>query len=172
LTWSQDLYPVREAFVLVKSLVFPGTPLPVAEYHAQFPSAYESVGRARRAIIAFAGEWFAGDDLNDIESAAGEALANCAEHGHKNGTNIDVVCRCDGNALSIEIKDAGQGFDRWNARDYVKPLSSAPRGYGTYIMRRLMDEIEYTDLGTRICLTKRLRPDKAADAGDRGKRFG
>ena len=43
---------------------------------------------------------------------------------------------------AIEIADAGKGFERWNACEFMKPRSSAPRGYGTLIMRRLMDEIE------------------------------
>ncbi len=107
--------------------------------------------------------------MSDIESAVGEALANCAEHGAAHGTNIDVACRYEGRTLTIEIKDAGQGFERWNVRDYVKPLSTAPRGYGTYIMRRLMDEIEYSEHGTRVRLTKHCR---TADVADISERFG
>ena len=139
----------------------------MAEFHAQFPSAYESVGKARRAVVAFAREWFAGNDLNDIESAVGEALANCAEHGYVNGTNIDLRCRYDGGELTVEIKDAGTGFDRWDASDYLTPLSAAPRGYGTYIMRRLMDEIEYTEHGSRVRLVKRRGTANAADVSER-----
>jgi anti-sigma regulatory factor (Ser/Thr protein kinase) len=154
---------------LVTSLVHTGTPSGVAEYHARFPSAYESVGKARRAVIAFAREWFSGDELSDIESAVGEALANCAEHGHVSGTHIDVRARCDGRDLTVEIADAGKGFERWNACELVKPLSSAPRGYGTFIMRRLMDEIEYTERGRRVRLLKR-RP--ASQFADSSKRFG
>ncbi len=121
-------------------------------------------------MTSFAREWFSADALSDIESAVGEALANCAEHGYVNGTHIDVRCSFDGEALTIEIKDAGQGFDRWDATDFVKPLSSAPRGYGTYIMRRLMDEIEYSERGTRVRLVKRR--DEAAGDGELESRFG
>lgn len=156
--------------MLVKAHASPGTSCLVAEYHAQFPSASASVGKARRAVTAFAREWFSGDALCDIESAVGEALANCAEHGYVNGTHIDVRCTFDGQALTIEIKDAGRGFDRWNATDFVKPLSSAPRGYGTYIMRRLMDEIEYSERGTRVRLVK--RNGAAAVGAERETRFG
>lgn len=115
-------------------------------------------------MVAFARKWFRGAELCDIESAVGEALANCAEHGHVNGTLIDVRCRFAGGALTIEISDAGKGFDRWNATDFLKPLATASRGYGTYIMRRLMDEIEYSDRGRRVRLVKRRRTDAAAGA--------
>jgi anti-sigma regulatory factor (Ser/Thr protein kinase) len=144
----------------------------VAEYHAQFPSAHASVGKARRAVTAFAREWFSGDELSDIESAVGEALANCAEHGYVNGTNIEVRCWFDGRQLTVEIKDAGKGFDRWNASDYVKPMSTAPRGFGTYIMRRLMDEIEYSEHGTRVRLVKRRILKNALDRTELTERFG
>jgi anti-sigma regulatory factor (Ser/Thr protein kinase) len=155
--------------LLVISHLHAGTPSGVAEYHARFPSAYESVGKARRAVIAFAREWFSGDDLGDIESAVGEALANCAEHGHVSGTHIDVRCSCDGRELTVEIADAGKGFERWNACEFMKPRSSAPRGYGTFIMRRLMDEIEYTERGTRVRLLKRRL---AAKLEAKRERFG
>jgi anti-sigma regulatory factor (Ser/Thr protein kinase) len=125
------------------------------------------VGKARRAVTAFAREWFSGDDLSDIESAVGEALANCAEHGYVNGTNIDVRARFDGRELTVEISDAGKGFERWNALEFVKPRCSAPRGYGTFIMRRLMDEIEYTDRGTRVRLLKRRAAVQAEQKGER-----
>jgi anti-sigma regulatory factor (Ser/Thr protein kinase) len=96
-----------------------------------------------------------GDDLTDIESAVGEALANCAEHGSVNGSTIDVRCRYSDGMLSIEIQDGGGGFEHWTARDCPRPQSDAPRGYGTYIMRRLMDEIEYSERGTRVRMVKR-----------------
>jgi anti-sigma regulatory factor (Ser/Thr protein kinase) len=144
----------------------------VAEYHAQFPCVCASVGTARRAIVAFAREWFAGEELSDVESAVGEALANCVEHGHVLGSNIDVHCRYDGGALYVEIADAGRGFERWNIREPAKPPADAPRGYGTYIMRRLMDEIEYSERGTRIRLVKRRMANDVEAVRCRSERFG
>jgi anti-sigma regulatory factor (Ser/Thr protein kinase) len=157
--------------MLVNIIDAPGTGASVTEYHAQFPSLSASVGKARRAVVAFARRWFRDVELSDIESAVGEALANCAEHGYVNGTFIDVLCRFADGELTIDIKDAGEGFDRWDATDYLKPLSAAPRGYGTYIMRRLMDEIEYSDRGSRVRLIKRRAGDAAA-RDVRGQRFG
>ncbi|HEX5274174.1 MAG TPA: ATP-binding protein [Candidatus Rubrimentiphilum sp.] len=138
----------------------------MAEYRKEFPSAFECVGPARRAVVDFARQWFSGEDLSDIEYAVGEALSNSAEHGHKTGTAIDVLCRCDGRDLIIEVKDSGAGFPRWNASDYVRPMSHAARGYGTFIMRELMDEMEYSEQGTRLRLSKRVA-SAASDAGER-----
>ena len=131
----------------------------VAEYRAQFPSAVASVGKARRAVVAFARQWFSGETLSDIESAVGEALANCAEHGFRSGTEIDVHCGFDGQTLTVEINDAGNGFARWNATEHAPPRANALRGYGTYIMRCLMDDMAYSERGTRLVLVKRLATD-------------
>lgn len=144
----------------------------MSTYHAQFPSAHGSVGTARRAIVDFARSWFAGVELADIESAVGEALANCAEHGYRDDGVIAVTCRADGERLTIEIQDAGTGFERWNHSDWTQPTSSAPRGYGMFIMRRLMDEIEYSDRGTRLRLVKRLPRARAAESDACQERFG
>lgn len=128
----------------------------MAEYCAQFENGLENVGPARRAVVEFASQWFGDEDLDDIESAVGEALANSAEHGAKSGGAIEVRCRVEGNRLVIDVKDTGDGFDRWNAADYVKPLDGIARGYGIYIMRELMDEVEYSERGTHLRLVKRL----------------
>jgi len=139
----------------------------MAEYRKEFPSAYECVGPARRAVVDFARQWFSGEELGDIEYAVGEALSNSAEHGHTNGTSIDIICRCDGAELIVEVKDSGAGFARWNASDYVRPMSNSARGYGTFIMRELMDEMEYSERGTRLRLSKRLPNAASCEGGER-----
>jgi len=120
----------------------------------------------------FARQWFSGAQLSDIESAVGEALANCAEHGYAHETFIEVRCQYDRGQLCIEITDSGTGFERWQSRDFSKPQASAPRGYGTYIMHRLMDEIEYTERGTRIRLVKLASDAAYASAEERTEQLG
>lgn len=134
----------------------------MAEYRARFPSKREAVPRARRAIADFARLWFSSDALADIECSVGEALANAFEHGGATDPFFEVHCRFDRGALVIDIRDYGGGFASWNATDYIRPLSDAPRGFGIFIMRQLMDTIEYSERGARIRLTKRV-----AEAGGR-----
>ena len=140
----------------------------VPELNAEFPSAYASVGKARRAIAAFAREWFDGIDLADIESAAGEALANCAEHGHRNGAAIRITCRADSDKLTIEFQDAGNGFDHWSITTCREPGDTKQRGFGIAIMHRLMDEVVYSERGTRLRLVKRRPNAVRAARGERG----
>ncbi len=64
------------------------------------------------------------------------------------------------------MKDSGAGFARWNASDYVRPMSNSARGYGTFIMRELMDEMEYSEHGTHLRQCKRLPDDLSCEAGE------
>lgn len=124
------------------------------EYRARFSSARASVAPARRAIVEFARQWFDGSDVHDIAAATGEALANAVEHGHVPNGEFSVFCAWDGERLTIEIKDSGKGFAGWRRREPHLPGPTAPRGYGTFIMRKLMDRIEYLDGGSRLRLVK------------------
>ena len=56
----------------------------------------------------------------------------------------------------FEVQDEGSGFI--GSLDAVGqlPPSDSPRGFGIYIMRQYMDEIEYEERGTRVRLKKRL----------------
>lgn len=137
------------------------------DYRAQFGNAFENVAQARRAVVEFAASWFTGEDLSDIESAVGEALANSAEHGAKSGGQVNVHCYFESGCFVIDVTDTGDGFARWNAVDYMRPLDNAARGYGIYIMRELMDEVEYSDRGTRLRLAKRLPAGPDARAARR-----
>lgn len=125
----------------------------MAEYRARFSSARASVAPARREIVEFARQFFDDSDLHDIAAAAGEALANAVEHGHVQDGEISILCTWDGERLTIEVKDSGKGFSAWR-REPELPRPTAPRGYGTYIMRTLMDRIEYSDGGSRLRLVK------------------
>ena len=58
--------------------------------------------------------------------------------------------------LVIEVKDHGTGFDCVTAMKNAAPDASGHRGFGIFLMRELMDEIAYSDCGSRIQLVKRL----------------
>lgn len=98
---------------------------------------------------------FRATELSDIETAAGEALANAAEHGDlKVAAGFAVAATCDESVLVIEIKDYGTGFDTGAVVDR-RPDPFAGRGYGIFLMKTLMDEVDYSESGTRIRLVKR-----------------
>ncbi len=95
--------------------------------------------------------------LADVENAAGEALANAAEHGDGTGNpGFDISATFDGNRLVIEIDDHGHGFDTAAVLARPVPDCFGYRGFGVYLMRTLMDEVAYDERGSRIQLVKRL----------------
>jgi anti-sigma regulatory factor (Ser/Thr protein kinase) len=94
--------------------------------------------------------------LDDIEAAVGEGLANAVEHGHRDDGGFEVSARRDGEVLVVEIKDSGRGFDHATVCAGAPPPVEALRGFGTFIMRELMDDVGYTEFGTRLRLIKRL----------------
>lgn len=132
-------------------------------YRARYPRGYGSVRRARHFITSIAARCgFDASALRDIESAAGEGLANAAEHGDdRSQSGFDVGVSFDGTRLTIEIKDYGAGFDT-DAVVAACPNTSNGRGLGIFLMRTLMDDVVYSDRGTRIRLaisrSARLQP--------------
>ncbi|HWZ88348.1 MAG TPA: ATP-binding protein [Polyangiaceae bacterium] len=126
----------------------------MARYHARFENAVASVGLARRALVQFAQcAGLEGAGLEDFECAIGEALANAVEHGERGFTVTAEIVR---GTLGVEIGDGGHGFQGWNELGELRVRSQAPRGFGIFIMRSLMDRIEYSEGGSKIRLFKRL----------------
>jgi anti-sigma regulatory factor (Ser/Thr protein kinase) len=127
-------------------------------FKARYRSELPSVAVARRAIGDFARVCgFHQVALDDIESAVGEALANAVEHGHRDHGWFRVTCEFEAEALTIEVKDLGGGFD-FHQPVCAERTELRPRGFGRTIMRACMDDVHYADGGTRVRLIKRVFP--------------
>lgn len=125
------------------------------EFQARFPNTRRAAAFARRSLIAhIAAYGYPDGDLADIETAVGEALANAAEHGHRTESGFEVRVYVRRDRIVIEVQDEGRGFR--SSASTPKPPHDAPRGYGIYLMRHLMDEVDFDELGTCVRLTKRL----------------
>jgi anti-sigma regulatory factor (Ser/Thr protein kinase) len=137
-----------------------------ATFRARFPCSFRSVGDARRRLVSFVQRYgFAPQVVADIECAIGEALANAAEHGYRDGTTFDVHARIDGGNLVIDVQDDGPGFPHAAVLAVEEPPAGSPRGFGIFIMRSMMDEIAYSDRGRRLTLKKRLPGSGGGAAG-------
>ena len=125
----------------------------MSEFSARYESSRSSVPLARHAVADFARSCgFCEDQVADIESAAGEALANAAEHGHRRGGRFRVRCRFDGDELSVEVRDAGRGFDESTVPSPAPDYSI--RGFGIFLMHRLVDSVNFFNNGTTVRLSK------------------
>lgn len=100
-----------------------------------------------------------GDALQSIELALHEALANAVVHGNRNNpTKAARLCLAVREDCRIEVvvKDVGAGFDRDQLPSPVAGENLlASHGRGIFLMKHLMDEVEFRfDGGTEIRLQR------------------
>ena len=92
--------------------------------------------------------------------AAGEALANAAEHGlERHGGSFTVRCSFEADALTIEVHDTGRGFQQRPDHN-APPPAERGRGFGMSIMRALMHSITYFRNGSAVRLVRRREQPK------------
>lgn len=130
------------------------------EFRRWFPPEPSYLFIARRGVREFAERCgFAGRELDDIESALGEGLANAVHYGALPSSGLTVRATFEDNGLIVEIHDGGPGFDRDKGPRGADDRAQAPRGYGILVMRRLMDRVTFGQNGSLVQLFKRLTVD-------------
>jgi serine/threonine-protein kinase RsbW len=110
-----------------------------------------------RILDAVAEAGFDSDQKLDLAVALSEALSNAVVHGNRQhprarvAITVTVVPR---KQAVIEVKDAGNGFDHANLSDPTDgPQLLEPRGRGVFLMKRLVDLVEFLPPGNRVRLT-------------------
>jgi serine/threonine-protein kinase RsbW len=100
------------------------------------------------------------DGCDDLHRALLEALTNAIIHGNREdpGKTVDVCAGCDDQArVVIAVTDHGDGFDPAVLAD---PTSGenlfAGHGRGVFLMRHLVDEVEFNLGGRQVVLRKRV----------------
>jgi len=111
-------------------------------------------------------------EVAKIEMAVDEACSNVLEHAyapHKEWRwqhrepEIRLEVHTEDGRLVIEINDHGQGFDfaKYQPADIENRLQQmAQGGYGIFIMRKFMDEVQYSSndqTGNTLRLVKYLK---------------
>lgn len=117
-----------------------------SELHLRGRAQPRTVAPLRRALRAFCeAAGIGGDALDDITTAAGEALANVVEHAYGDaGANrsVELRARFEGQELALEIADRGSFVTR-DPRPW--------RGFGLRIMRAVAHGMTIdTSDGTRV----------------------
>ncbi len=101
------------------------------------------------------------DVTYDMLLAVAEAAANATRHGRREDvrTEIRVRCALKAGVVSVTIADEGHGFDPASMPTDRLPDRFASGGRGLYLMRELMDEVEFDSGpgGTTVTLRRRLR---------------
>jgi serine/threonine-protein kinase RsbW len=107
---------------------------------------------------------FSESEAADLGLAVSEACANVIQHayGGQPGHPIDLRLNIDETKLVLSIRDMGAPFD---VNAYTPPDLSQPQegGYGVFIMRSMVDEVDYDTSGqhgTILTLVKYRRGPK------------
>jgi serine/threonine-protein kinase RsbW len=104
---------------------------------------------------------FAEEERTAVSISIVEAGTNAIQHGCRNGGECQVHMhfQVDPEALTVTVHDPGPGFDPVVLPDPTSPENLLKeRGRGIYIMRQMMDEVEFRfDHGTTVRLVKRRR---------------
>jgi serine/threonine-protein kinase RsbW len=97
------------------------------------------------------------DRIHDLAVALSEALSNAAIHGNGLDPNREVqisIKVVPHSRAEVEVKDDGHGFDHGRLSDPTHPEQLlAPGGRGVFLMRRLVDRVDYEDGGSLVRLT-------------------
>lgn len=99
------------------------------------------------------------DDLFDLRLCLEEALINAVKHGNKLQKNKEVYLKIkvSPQSIELEIKDAGSGFDYRNIPVPTdKENLEKTSGRGIFLIKELMDKVEFLDGGSRIRMVKSI----------------
>jgi len=121
----------------------------------------------RQIVQTFADEaGFDAKHAHAITLAVGEAIGNVIKHAYKNSPDrtFSLACTSNGSGLEVRIEDQGAPFDPLK-RESLPPDEIRPGGRGIYLMRTIMDELEYERRGD----TNVVRMRKFRDGADHGK---
>lgn len=106
-------------------------------------------------------------DVGAIELAVTEALVNAVRHGNGNdpARQVRVSYTTEEAVFVIQIEDEGQGFIRQDIPDpTLEENLKRPCGRGLLLMRSLMNNVEFNEIGNRVTLRKNLSHRKTGHA--------
>ncbi len=99
-----------------------------------------------------------------------EALANAMLCGNclDPSKRVKVEVAFQGSMITARITDEGGGFDPCCVPDPTLPTNLLkPDGRGIFLMRQLLDEVHFNDLGNSVTLVLRLSPSQGDGGPDR-----
>jgi len=102
---------------------------------------------------------FSAEDIFALKLAISETCSNVVRHAYEGADDKDIVVSVsiEEDVFSLTVRDFGKKFDfsRHKAPNLDKPSEG---GYGIYLIRELMDEVEYDTSppqGTVLRMVKR-----------------
>ena len=121
----------------------------IKQYQLKIPSQTDNLELIRNFVSGVAKKvGFDANDTNKIELAIDEACTNVIKHAYKHDEHqdIDVAIKIDYQKIAIIVTDRGDSFrmkdvELPDMKDYLAELRVG--GLGIYLMKTLMDEVDY-----------------------------
>lgn len=104
-----------------------------------------------------------GSLIFDIRLGLEEALINAVKYGNRfnESLTVEVEFTHNGNKVIIAVEDKGNGFDYRNLPDPTREENLLkPKGRGIFLIKHLMDDVEFNRRGNRITMVKFLMKNK------------
>jgi serine/threonine-protein kinase RsbW len=126
----------------------------------RLPSEVECIEEAVELVTRHC---LSGQDTNTktrfrLQVVLSEALSNAIVRGNREDRRkwVDVRAELGPEAIRLEVTDEGPGFDPSAVPEPIHPeqLDEA-NGRGLYLIRKLVDAVEFNERGNSICMTLR-----------------
>lgn len=131
-------------------------------YSITVQASTKHLAEVRNFVAKHASDFgFKKQDVADIRLAVDEAYTNIIKHAYNNDEHksVDIELGYNSNRFWISLLDTGDAFDpkSYSKPDVRKKIKEKKRGgVGVYLIRKLMDEVEYHTEGSvnEIRMTK------------------
>lgn len=113
--------------------------------------------RVSQDLLPFVGSK---DEVFKIKLALEEAVVNSMRHGNRMDERcfVTVHIGVDAQKIVMDVHDEGDGFDFRVLPDPTRgEKANQPSGRGVYLMRKLMDKVEFYDNGSGVRMSKSLQ---------------
>jgi len=97
--------------------------------------------------------------LFEIRLCIEEAVRNAIVHGNRSDKNlpVNISYSTQDRQLVMEVEDSGAGFNPQSVPDPTADDNILKGGgRGVYLIKHLMDKVEYNDTGNKIRMVKRI----------------
>jgi serine/threonine-protein kinase RsbW len=97
-------------------------------------------------------------ERSNLFVALDEAFVNAVKHGNKNnpGKLLRITAELSPSEAVFTVEDEGEGFDVQQIPDPTDPANLfKTSGRGVLLIYNIMDEVEYSERGTRVKMVKR-----------------
>jgi serine/threonine-protein kinase RsbW len=98
----------------------------------------------------------------NLRVGVAEALANAMLYGNGRDPSkrVKLEAWCHPDVIRVRVTDEGSGFDPESLPDPTLPQNRArARGRGVFLIRQLMDRVEYNERGNSIEMMLKAEPE-------------